>query len=134
MSQLIFEEEQRASWALEEGTREGARIKVVGIGGGGCNAINRMIEAGIEGVDFIAGNTDLQALRHSRAPVKLQLGTQLTKGLGAGADPEIGRKAALEDTERIIELLGDYYRACGGAGLQFRFGAEEAPVRADVVT
>ena len=118
MSQLIFEEEQRTSWALEEGTREGARIKVVGIGGGGCNAINRMIEARIEGVDFIAGNTDLQALRHSRAPVKLQLGTQLTKGLGAGADPEIGRKAALEDTERIIELLegADMVFVTGGLG------------------
>ncbi len=118
MSQLIFEEEQRTSWALEEGTREGARIKVVGIGGGGCNAINRMIEAGIEGVDFIAGNTDLQALRHSHASVKLQLGTQLTKGLGAGSDPEVGRKAALEDTERIIELLegADMVFVTGGLG------------------
>ena len=82
-----------------------AKIKVLGIGGGGGNAVNRMIAAHLRGIEFIAANTDLQALAKCRAPVKLQLGAQITKGLGAGADPEIGRKAALEDTERILELL-----------------------------
>ena len=77
----------------------GARIKVIGIGGGGSNAVNRMIEAGIEGIEFLVANTDLQALRMSRAPVKIQLGVKLTNGLGAGANPEVGRKAALEDSD-----------------------------------
>src|ERR1051326_6938320 len=81
----------------------GARIKV--IGGGGGNAVNRMIEAGIEGIEFLVANTDLQALKRSRAPIKIQLGGKLTKGLGAGANPDIGRNAALEDTEKIIEAL-----------------------------
>src|ERR1051325_10222167 len=76
----------------------GARIKVIGVGGGGGNAVNRMIEAGIEGIDFLVANTDLQALKRSRAPIKIQLGGKLTKGLGAGADPGVGREAALEDT------------------------------------
>jgi cell division protein FtsZ len=83
----------------------GARIKVVGVGGGGGNAVNRMIEAGIEGIEFLVANTDLQALKRSRAPHKIQLGGKLTKGLGAGANPDIGRNAALEDTEKIIEAL-----------------------------
>src|SRR5260221_12217637 len=79
-----------------------ARIKVVGVGGGGGNAVNRMIQAGIKGVEFLVANTDLQAMRHSLAPVKIQLGGKLTKGLGAGANPEIGKQAALEDTDRIL--------------------------------
>ncbi|HNJ43163.1 MAG TPA: cell division protein FtsZ, partial [Acidobacteriota bacterium] len=83
----------------------GANIKVVGVGGGGSNAVNRMIEFGIEGIKFLVVNTDLQALRMSHAPVKLQVGAKLTKGLGAGANPEIGRQAALEDTDKIIEAL-----------------------------
>ena len=78
-----------------------AKIKVIGVGGGGCNAVNRMIRAKVEGVEFITANTDLQALKLSQAPVKLQLGAKLTKGLGAGANPEVGRKAALEDTDKI---------------------------------
>ena len=82
-----------------------AKIKVIGVGGGGGNAVNRMIDAGVEGIEFIAANTDLQALRMSRAPVKLQLGVKLTNGLGAGANPEVGRKAALEDSDKIIEAL-----------------------------
>src|SRR6202045_4342144 len=73
-----------------------AKIKVIGVGGGGGNAVNRMIDAGVEGIEFIVANTDLQALRMSRAPVKLQLGGKLTNGLGGGANPEVGRKAALE--------------------------------------
>ncbi|MGO9439451.1 MAG: cell division protein FtsZ, partial [Terriglobales bacterium] len=76
-----------------------AKIKVIGVGGGGGNAVNRMIDAGVEGIEFIVANTDLQALRMSRAPVKLQLGVKLTNGLGAGANPEVGRKAALEDSD-----------------------------------
>ena len=82
-----------------------AKIKVIGVGGGGCNAVNRMIRAKVEGVEFITANTDLQALKLSQAPTKIQLGAKLTKGLGAGANPEVGRKAALEDTEKIIEAL-----------------------------
>src|SRR3978361_2456726 len=78
-----------------------SRIKVIGVGGGGGNAVNRMIDAQLRGIEFIAANTDLQALAKCRAPIKLQIGTLLTKGLGAGADPEMGRKAALEDTDRI---------------------------------
>src|SRR5260370_42145820 len=84
-----------------------AKIKVIGVGGGGCNAVNRMIRAKLEGVEFITANTDLQALKLSQAPVKLQLCAKLTKGLGAGANPEVGRKAALEDTEKIIEAVED---------------------------
>src|SRR3954464_874760 len=90
---------------FDEGIRLGASIKVVGVGGGGSNAVNRMISAGLEGVDFLVANTDMQALRQSRAPVKIQSGDKLTKGLGAGANPDVGRQAALEDTEKIIEAL-----------------------------
>src|SRR3984957_15057443 len=81
----------------------GARIKVIGVGGGGGNAVNRMIQAGLEGGEFIAANTDVQALKLSLAPIKLQLGVRLTAGLGAGANPDVGRRAALEDSEKIIE-------------------------------
>src|ERR1700724_2314223 len=90
---------------LDEGEGPAARIKVIGIGGGGSNAVNRMVGTGLDGVEFIVANTDLQALRVNRAPVKLQIGSKLTKGLGAGADPNIGRSAALEDTERILQAL-----------------------------
>ena len=85
--------------------RQGARLKVIGVGGVGGNAVNRMIAASLEGVEFLVANTDLQALKCSQAPVKIQLGSKLTKGLGAGANPDIGRRAALEDTEKIIEAL-----------------------------
>ncbi|OVE79931.1 cell division protein FtsZ, partial [bacterium J17] len=83
----------------------GARIKVIGIGGGGGNAINNMIRSGLEGVEFIAANTDAQALKSSEAEVKLQLGDELTKGLGAGANPEIGEAAARESAEEIRKVL-----------------------------
>src|SRR5271157_1730002 len=83
--------------------RHGASIKVIGVGGGGGNAINRMIAAKVEGVEFMVANTDVQALQASLAPLKIQLGAKLTKGLGAGANPEIGRRAALEDTEKIVD-------------------------------
>ena len=80
---------------LAEEARTGARIKVIGVGGGGSNAVNRMVAAGFDGVEFIVANTDLQALQLNAAPVKLQIGAKLTKGLGAGADPNVGRQAAL---------------------------------------
>jgi len=81
------------------------KIKVIGVGGGGCNAINRMIDVKLQNVEFIAANTDLQSLNVNKAPVKIQLGVNLTKGLGAGADPEIGEKAALEDRDKIFDAL-----------------------------
>src|SRR5438270_12913260 len=81
----------------------GARIKVIGVGGGGGNALNTMILAGLTGVDFIAANTDCQALQHNRARTKIQLGAPVTKGLGAGANPEIGRQSALEDKDKILD-------------------------------
>jgi cell division protein FtsZ len=83
---------------------QGARIKVIGVGGGGGNAVNRMIAAKVEGVEFIVANTDVQALQLSQAPVKLQLGVKLTSGLGAGANPDMGRRAALEDSDKIWYL------------------------------
>jgi len=91
--------------SFNEEARNDAKIKVIGVGGGGGNAVNRMIDAGMEGIEFIAANTDLQALRMSRAPMKIQLGVKLTNGLGAGANPEVGRKSALEDSDKIIEAL-----------------------------
>src|SRR5947209_10552258 len=83
----------------------GARIKVIGVGGGGGNAVNRMIQAGIKGIEFMVANTDVQAMRTSLAPVKLQIGGKLTKGLGAGANPQIGTRGAPEHTDRIREAL-----------------------------
>jgi cell division protein FtsZ len=98
-------EEKDIRISFNEEPRNDAKIKVIGVGGGGGNAVNRMIDAGIEGIEFVVANTDLQALRMSRAPVKIQLGVKLTNGLGAGANPEVGRKAALEDSDKIIEAL-----------------------------
>ena len=109
-----------------------ARIKVIGVGGGGGNAVNRMIDAQLRGVEFIAANTDLQALHKCRAPVKLQLGNLLTKGLGAGADPEVGRKAALEDTERILETLEGADMVFLTAGLGGGTGTGAAPIIASL--
>ena len=89
---------------FEEESKQSARIKVIGVGGGGSNAVNRMICEGVEGVEFIVINTDAQALRESSARIKVQVGAKLTKGLGSGSDPEIGRRAALEDTDKLIEV------------------------------
>ena len=89
----------------EERARLGARIKVIGVGGGGGNAVNRMITTGLADVEFIVANTDVQALQTNAAAIKLQIGAKLTKGLGCGADPNVGRSAALEDTEHIIQAL-----------------------------
>jgi cell division protein FtsZ len=104
LGNIVSEDSIRFAFQEEE-MRTGARIKVVGVGGGGCNAVNRMIDAGLDGVQFIVANTDQQALQSSQAPVKIQIGAKLTQGLGAGANPEIGRKAALEDTDKLIEAL-----------------------------
>src|SRR5262249_53868949 len=98
-------EARRLRLRLDEEVTATARIKVIGVGGGGSNAVNRMVEAGFDGVEFIVANTDLQALRTNAAPIKLQIGSKLTKGLGAGADPNVGRSAALEDTEKILQTL-----------------------------
>ena len=112
----------------------GARIKVIGVGGGGGNAVNRMIEAGIEGIEFLVANTDLQALKRSRAPIKIQLGGKLTKGLGAGADPNVGRNAALEDTEKIIEALEGADMVFVTTGLGGGTGTGAAPIIASLAT
>jgi cell division protein FtsZ len=111
-----------------------AKIKVIGVGGGGCNAVNRMIRAKVEGVEFITANTDLQALKLSQAPIKLQLGAKLTKGLGAGANPEVGRKAALEDTEKIIEALEGSDMIFITSGLGGGTGSGAAPVVASLAS
>lgn len=108
--------------------RQGARLKVIGVGGGGGNAVNRMIAAKVEGVEFMVANTDLQALKCSQAPVKIQLGSKLTKGLGAGANPDIGRRAALEDTEKIIEALEGSDMVFITAGLGGGTGTGGAPI------
>jgi cell division protein FtsZ len=112
----------------------GAKIKVIGVGGGGGNAVNRMISARVEGVEFIAANTDRQALQLSQAPVKLQLGTKLTSGLGAGANPDVGRRAALEDSEKIIEALEGADMVFVTAGLGGGTGTGAAPVIASLAS
>jgi cell division protein FtsZ len=112
----------------------GARIKVIGVGGGGGNAVNRMIQAHMEGVEFIAANTDVQALKASQAPVKLQLGVRLTSGLGAGANPDTGRRAALEDSEKIIEALEGADMVFVTAGLGGGTGTGAAPVIASLAS
>jgi len=112
----------------------GARIKVIGVGGGGSNAVNRMIQAQMEGVEFIAANTDMQALKLSQAPVKLQLGVRLTAGLGAGANPDIGRRAALEDSGKIIEALEGADMVFVTAGLGGGTGTGAAPVIASLAS
>jgi cell division protein FtsZ len=112
----------------------GASIKVVGIGGGGGNAINRMIEAGIQGVQFLVANTDLQSLKASQASVKLQIGEKLTRGLGVGGDPEKGRQSALEDTEKIIEALEGADMVFITAGLGGGTGTGAAPIIASLAT
>jgi len=123
---------QSVKYLLEEGPPNGAVIKVIGVGGGGSNAVNRMIAAQVKGVEFIVVNTDLQALRMSNAPVKIQIGQKLTSGLGAGANPEVGRKAALEDTEKIIETLEGADMVFVTAGLGGGTGTGAAPILASL--
>ncbi len=119
-------------FTFDETAATNARIKVIGVGGAGCNAVNRMIEAGVEGVVFAAVNTDEQALQASNAQVKLQLGVRLTSGRGAGSDPEVGREAALQDTERLIELLGESDMVFVTAGLGGGTGTGAAPIVASL--
>src|SRR6516165_6993246 len=119
---------------FNEDPKNNAKIKIIGVGGGGDNAVNRMIEAGVEGVEFIVANTDLQALQMSRAPVKLQLGVKLTNGLGAGANPEVGRKAALEDADKIIEALEGADMIFVTTGLGGGTGTGAAPIIASLAS
>ncbi len=128
------EKENGIRISFNEDTHNDANIKVIGVGGGGTNAVNRMIEAGVEGIEFIVANTDLQALRLSRAPVKIQLGVKLTNGLGAGANPEVGRKAALEDSDKIIEALEGADMVFVTAGLGGGTGTGAAPIIASLAS
>ena len=119
---------------LDEEARMGARIKVVGVGGGGSNAVSRMVQAGISGVEFMVVNTDAQALKTNPAPVKIQIGGKLTKGLGAGADPNVGRQAALEDTDALIQALSGADMVFVTTGLGGGTGTGAAPVIASLAT
>jgi cell division protein FtsZ len=119
---------------LDPDARRGAKIKVVGVGGGGSNAVNRMVEVGLNGVEFIVANTDVQALDHNRAGIKVQIGHKLTKGLGAGADPNIGRQAALEDTDTIIHALSGADMIFVTTGLGGGTGTGAAPVIASLAS
>lgn len=109
-----------------------ANIKVIGVGGGGNNAVNRMIESGVKGVDFIVANTDLQVLNNSKAPVKIQIGTDLTNGLGAGANPQIGKEAALESRDEIEAALKGADMVFVTCGMGGGTGTGAAPVIADI--
>src|SRR6202789_2002157 len=120
--------------SFNEEARNDARIKVIGVGGGGNNAVNRMIDSGMEHIEFIVANTDLQALRMSRAATKIQLGVKLTNGLGAGANPEIGRKGALEDSDKIIEALEGADMVFVTAGLGGGTGTGAAPIIASLAS
>jgi cell division protein FtsZ len=115
-------------YELEEEARGGTRIKVIGVGGGGCNAVARMVQEGMDGVDFYAMNTDTQALAACPVPNKLQLGARVTGGLGAGANPDLGRQAALENTDQIVELLQGADMVFVTAGLGGGTGTGAAPV------
>src|SRR5215212_1041796 len=132
---MITFDERPADGALSVTLNEeylGAKIKVIGVGGGGGNAVNRMIQAGIKGVEFLVANTDLQAMRNSLAPTKLQIGAKLTKGLGAGANPEIGKQAALEDTDRILEALSGADMIFITTGMGGGTGTGAAPIIASL--
>jgi cell division protein FtsZ len=125
---------ERLRLTLDEDTRAGARIKVIGVGGGGGNAVTRMVQAGLAGVEFMVANTDAQALKSNPAPMKLQIGSKLTKGLGAGADPNVGRQAALEDTDTLIQALSGADMVFVTTGLGGGTGTGAAPVIASLAT
>src|SRR6187399_463160 len=129
-----MKEAEKLRLTLDSDVRGAATIKVVGVGGGGSNAVNRMVEVGLGGVEFIVANTDLQALDNNRAGVKLQIGHKLTKGLGAGADPNIGRQAALEDTDTIIQCLSGADMIFVTTGLGGGTGTGAAPVIASLAS
>ena len=134
MSQELnkVEESQMFEIIDDEDHSAQAIIKVIGVGGGGGNAINYMIEKGLSGAEFIAMNTDAQALRSSKADIRLQLGTNITNGLGAGANPEIGYKSALEDKERIRELVAGADVVFIAAGMGGGTGTGACPVVAEI--
>ena len=117
---------------IDEPPITGAKIKVIGVGGGGGNAVNRMIDAGVKGVEFIVANTDLQALNASKAPIKIQLGSKSTRGLGAGSNPNVGREAALEDHEKLLDVLEGSDMVFVTAGLGGGTGTGAAPVVASL--
>jgi cell division protein FtsZ len=127
-------DQKKLNLSMDDPNQVGARIKVFGVGGGGCNAVNRMVEKNLRGVEFIAANTDCQALKSSKAAVKIQLGDKLTKGLGVGADPELGRQAALEDTEKLIELLEGSDMVFITAGLGGGTGTGATPIIANLAS
>jgi cell division protein FtsZ len=133
-NQTPADDAKRLRLQLEEEHTSGARIKVIGIGGGGSNAVNRMVRVGLDGVEFMVANTDVQALRTNAASVKLQIGSKLTKGLGAGADPNVGRSAALEDTEKIIQALDGADMIFVTTGLGGGTGTGAAPVIASLAS
>jgi cell division protein FtsZ len=121
-------------FSFQDEPMRGARIKVVGVGGGGGNAVNRMILAKMEGVEFMVANTDAQALGASAAPVKIQIGSKLTKGLGAGANPDIGRNAAMEDTDKLCEKLEGADMVFVTAGMGGGTGSGATPVVASLAS
>src|SRR5580765_8488477 len=128
MIEFVADEERRMNIELESDDASPAVIKVIGIGGGGSNAVDRMISSGLRGVGYVACNTDLQVLRRSTAPTKVQLGARLTKGLGAGADPDVGRNAAVEDQEKLGELMKGVDMVFLAAGLGGGTGSGAGPV------
>src|SRR5947209_12804335 len=115
-------------YEMQEETQRGARIKVIGVGGGGSNAVGRMYEEGLDGIQYYVMNTDAQALQASKVPNKIQIGHKITNGLGAGSDPTIGRQAALEDTEKILSILEGADLVFVTAGLGGGTGAGASPV------
>jgi cell division protein FtsZ len=133
VASLTGRESERLRIVLDEpADRPGACIKVIGVGGGGGNAVNRMLQAGLADVEFIVANTDEQAIGHNGAPVKIQIGRELTRGRGAGADPNIGRSAALEDTDRLLEALSGADMVFVTTGLGGGTGTGAAPVIASL--
>jgi cell division protein FtsZ len=128
MIEFVGDDSRRLNIELEGGDASPATIKVIGIGGGGCNAVNRMIAAGVRGVEYFACNTDLQALRRASAPMKVQIGSRLTKGLGAGADPDVGRNAALEDQEKLAAAMKGSDMVFLAAGLGGGTGSGAGPI------
>jgi len=132
MIEFVGDEKHPISIELDGGDASPATIKVIGVGGGGSNAVNRMIAAGVRGVEYMACNTDLQALRKASASLKMQIGSRLTKGLGAGADPDVGRNAALEDQEKLAEALKGADMVFLAAGLGGGTGSGAGPVIAKI--
>src|SRR5438067_12294288 len=129
---IMDAEMDELKYELEEEARAGTRIKVIGVGGGGCNAVARMVAEGLEGVEIHAMNTDSQALEACEVPNKMQLGAKMTGGLGAGANPEIGRQAALENTDQIVEILQGADMVFVTAGLGGGTGTGAGPVVASL--